>query len=115
MHIQPWSCFDENTGRCFLASGAQTYAEELGIELDFRYTNPKGKARENGKLEENKIGMWIKKRCEEVRRQKCQGKLVVVRWEDANLDREYLSWMLEWRTASTHNSMRSCYQSSCTT
>ena len=44
----------------------------------------------------------ISKLKSEVEDQKWQGKLLVSRWKDEDLDKRYFEWMNNWRTAPTH-------------
>ena len=95
----------EKKGRRSLVRDAQTYAEELGMKLELQYPLPSGSTDEGESIEGKKIGPWVKevvinKRCENIRQQRWQGKLVTARWEDEDLDKE---WLAEWRMAPTHS------------
>lgn len=98
----------EKKGRRSLVRDAQTYAEELAMKLELQYPLPSGSTDEGESIEGKKIGPWVKevvinKRCENIRQQRWQGKLVTARWEDEDLDKECFSWLAEWRMAPTHS------------
>ena len=85
----------EKKGRRSLVRDAQTYAEELGMKLELQYPLSSGSTDEGESIEGKKIGPWVKevvlnKRCENIRKQRWQGKLVTARWEDEDLDRVLL-------------------------
>ena len=66
-------------------------AEELGMKLELRCSDPSG-ATEQGEVKEGrKIGVWGKKavqskRFEDTKEKMWQGKLMTDRWKDEKLD-----------------------------
>ena len=94
------------TARRSLIKDAKKYAQGMGLELTQEYPEPKGHA-DGEDVCGTKIGAWGKaaqrrKKCETIKEEKWQGKFMVQRWNDEDLDRECFSWSSKWRTAPTH-------------
>ena len=104
--------FEENVahqGHQSLFKEARTFAKELGITHDLSFPHPKCRDNTDGSdLHGDKIKRHLKKAVlerqkTEVMEKRWQGKLLVARWEDDQLNqRGCLAWLKDWDTAHTH-------------
>ena len=95
------------TGYHSLIKDAVKYAKELDLDLKLSELNPTYRTEDGNEVSGKQIGVWAKKAQQqqlrqEITKEKWQGKLLKIRWEDDNLSRSCFDWLKEWKTGPSN-------------
>ena len=79
------------------------YAKELDLDLKLSEINPTCRTADSNEVSGKQIGVWAKRAQQqqlrqEITKEKWQGKLLKIRWEDDQLSRSCFDWLKEWKT-----------------
>ena len=93
------------------------YAEELDLDLKLSELNPTNRTADGNEVSGKQIGVWAKgaqqqQLRQEITKEKWQGKLLKIRWEDDQLSRSCFDWLKEWKTgpSNTITAVQELYQ-----
>ena len=95
------------TGRQSMIKDARKYAEELGVQLQPVYQEPKCITEDGEEVDGKKVKDCLssaqqKESRATVKGERWQGKRIRERWEDANLNQKaYFSWLHLWKMEPT--------------
>ena len=79
------------------------YAKELDLDLKLSEINPTCRTADGNEVSGKQIGVLAKRAQQqqlrqEITKEKWQGKLLKIRWEDDQLSRSCFDWLKEWKT-----------------
>ena len=91
-------------GHHSLIKDAVKYAKELDLDLKLSELNPTCRTADGNEVSGKQIGVWAKRAQQqqlrqEITKEKWQGKLLKIRWEDDQLSRSCFDWLKEWKTS----------------
>ena len=94
------------TGHHSLIKDAVKYAKELDLDLKLSELNPTCRT-DGNEVSGKQIGVWAKRAQQqqlrqEITKEKWQGKLLKIRWEDDQLSRSCFDWLKEWKTGPSN-------------
>ena len=108
------------TGHHSLIKDAVKYAKELDLDLKLSELNPTcrtWRTADGNEVSGKQIGVWAKRAQQqqlrqEITKEKWQGKLLKIRWEDDQLSRSCFDWLKEWKTgpSNTVTAVQELYQ-----
>ena len=108
------------TGHHSLIKDAVKYAKELDLDLKLSELNPTcrtWRTADDNEVSGKQIGVWAKRAQQqqlrqEIIKEKWQGKLLKIRWEDDQLSRSCFDWLKEWKTgpSNTVTAVQELYQ-----
>ena len=95
------------TGHHSLIKDAVKYAKELDLDLNLSELNPTCRTTDGNEVSGKQIGVWAKRAQQqqlrqEMTKEKWQGKLLKIRWEDDQLSRSCFDWLKEWKTGPSN-------------
>ena len=94
-------------GHHSLIKDAVKYAKELDLDLKLSELNPTCRTADGNEVSGKQIGVWTKRAQQqqlrqEITKEKWQGKLLKIRWEDDQLSRSCFDWLKEWKTSPSN-------------
>ena len=105
------------TGHHSLIKDAVKYAKELDLDLKLSELSPTCRTADGNEVSGKQIGVWAKRTQQqqlrqEITKEKWQGKLLKIRWEDDQLSRSCFDWLKEWKTgpSNTIGAVQELYQ-----
>ena len=108
------------TGHHSLIKDAVKYAKELDLDLKLSELNPTCQTVDGNEVSGKQIGVWAKRAQQqqlrqEITKEKWQGKLLKIRWEDDQLSRSCFNWLKEWKTgpSTLWQQCKNCTSNSC--
>ena len=90
-----------------LIKDAVKYAKELDLDLKLSELNPTCRTADGNEVSGKQIGVWAKRAQQqqlgqEITKEKWQGKLLKIRWEDDQLSRSCFDWLKVWKTGPSN-------------